>query len=163
MEHADRLVGENMRSVKDLHSYLSAAGLTIQELPINTSTAPLAAEALHTPVGTIVKSLLFYAGEEPLLVLVSGDRKVNRVRLASERDVARVRLASPEEVVAVTGFAVGGVAPVGHLRPIPTVIDRRLLDHETVYAADGSEHAIFALPSSRLLELTHGEFTDATE
>ncbi len=49
------------------------------------------------------------------------------------------------------------------LCPITTLIDRRLLDHEMVYAAAGSAHAIFAVPSSRLVELTHGEFTDATE
>ncbi|MDQ2745171.1 MAG: YbaK/EbsC family protein [Chloroflexota bacterium] len=152
-----------MGSVEDLHAYLSAAGLAIQQLPDNTSTAPLAAQALHTAVGTIVKSLLFYADDEPLLVLVAGDRKVNRARLASERNVARVRLASPEEVIAATGYAVGGVPPVAHLGPITTLIDRRLLDHETVYAAAGSAHVIFAVPSSRLVELTHGEFTDATE
>lgn len=152
-----------MRSVEDVQSYLSAAGLTILELPDNTGTAALAAKALHTAVGTIVKSLLFYADEEPLLVLVAGDRMVNRARLASERNVARVRLASPEEVIATTGYGVGGVPPVAHLRPITTLIDRRLLDHETVYAAAGNAHAISALPSSRLVELTHGEFTDATE
>jgi Cys-tRNA(Pro) deacylase len=130
------------------------------ELAADTSTAALAAQALGTTVPAIVKSLLFLADSEPVLVLASGDRKVNARALSRELGVKKVRMATPEECVVLAGYAVGGVPPVAHRRPLRTLFDRHLLDHETVYAAAGAQNAIFAIAPTHLLNLTGAEITD---
>jgi Cys-tRNA(Pro) deacylase len=150
-------------SVDDVRAYLRPHRIDVLEIPADTSTAALAAEALGTTVDTIVKSLVFWAGDEPILVLVAGNRKLNARRLARDLGLDKVRLARPEEVVAVAGYPVGGVPPVAHRRRLRTLIDRHLLEPATVYAAAGSSNAIFPISPQRLLELTAGELTDAAE
>lgn len=144
-----------------MRRYLQARGIEVQELPDDTSTAELAALALRTTVGTIVKSLLFLADGKPTLVLVAGDGKLNTRRLARELGVAKVRLATADEVREMTGYPVGGVPPVAHRKPLPVLVDRRLLEHDEVFAAAGSGHAVFACAPRRLVELTGGRVTDA--
>ncbi len=150
-------------SVADVRTWLAAHGIAVVELPADTSTAVLAADALGTTVATIVKSLLFLAGGEPLLVLAAGDRKVNARRLARELGVGKVRLAGPEDVIALTGYVVGGVPPVAHRAPLRTLIDRSLLAHPTIYAAAGASNAVFPITPDRLLEITGGELIDALD
>jgi prolyl-tRNA editing enzyme YbaK/EbsC (Cys-tRNA(Pro) deacylase) len=141
---------------------LEPEGIEVVELPADTSTAVLAAQALGTTVPAIVKSLLFLAGGEPLLVLASGDRRVDGRALARELGVKKVRMATPEECITLAGYAVGGVPPVAHRQPLRTLFDRHLLEHETVYAAAGAYNAVFAITPSQLQELTGAEITDAT-
>ena len=164
----DRLSVSNVRAELDQH------GLTVEELPADTSTAFLAAQSLDTTVDTIVKSLLFIAenpGEvggqsgasEPVLVLAPGDRKVGNQRLAKVLGVTRVRLGRPDETLAITGYEVGGVPPLAHRRRLRTLLDRNLLQHKMVYAAAGSRNAIFRAGPHRLVELTGAEVVDVTE
>jgi prolyl-tRNA editing enzyme YbaK/EbsC (Cys-tRNA(Pro) deacylase) len=150
-------------SVTDVRAHLAPHGIAVQELPVDTSTAPLAAQALGTTVGTIVKSLLFLADGAPVLILAAGDRKVNTRRLARDLQAEMVRLAKPDEVIALSGYAVGGVPPIAHRTRLPTLVDRHLLDHATVYAAAGATNAIFPIAPQRLLELTGGRVTDAVD
>jgi Cys-tRNA(Pro) deacylase len=150
-------------SVDDVRAVLAPFGLNVDILPDDTSTAPLAAAALGTTVGTIVKSLMFDAAGEPILVLVAGDRRADARRLARELSVPKVRLAKPEDVIAVAGYAVGGVPPVGHRRPLRTLLDRALLQYDEVYAAAGAYNAIFRISPDRLREITSAEMTDATD
>src|SRR5437868_13738406 len=82
---------------------LAPQGLSVRELPHNTSTAVLAAQALGTTVASIVKSLVFMADGEPVLLLVSGDRTVDRETLAAELGATSVRLDRPKEVLAIAG------------------------------------------------------------
>jgi prolyl-tRNA editing enzyme YbaK/EbsC (Cys-tRNA(Pro) deacylase) len=156
-------LSECERTVEDVQQVLRAHNIQVEELPADTSTAAAAAAALGTSVGSIVKSLLFLADDEPVLVLVAGDRKLNRARLAVELGARQVRLARPEEVIEVTGYRIGGVPPVAHRRPINTLVDRNLLAPATVYAAAGASNAIFPIAASELLDLTGGQITDATE
>ncbi len=98
----------------------------------------------------------------PVLVLAPGDRSVDDRRLARRYGVTRkkVRLASAEETMAATGYAPGGVPPVGLVRPLPVLVDASLGRFETVYAAAGSSHAIFPIAYARLVEITGGEVLD---
>jgi Cys-tRNA(Pro) deacylase len=149
-------------TVDHIRVALAPYGLTVRELFDDTSTAVLAAEALDTSVGSIVKSLLFDAGEESVLLLVAGDRKVDARALGRELGVSKVRLAKPDAVIAITGYAVGGVPPVGHKTRLRTLLDRALLEYDTVYAAAGTPNAIFAVQPERLRDITGAEITDAT-
>jgi prolyl-tRNA editing enzyme YbaK/EbsC (Cys-tRNA(Pro) deacylase) len=153
---------EEPLGVADVRRRLESEGIEVVELPADTSTAVLAAQALGTSVPAIVKSLLFLAAGEPVLVLASGDRRVDGRVLARELGVKKVRMATPEECIAVAGYAVGGVPPVGHRRPLRTLFDPSLPQHEVVYAAAGAYNAVFAVAPARLQELTGAEITDAT-
>jgi prolyl-tRNA editing enzyme YbaK/EbsC (Cys-tRNA(Pro) deacylase) len=150
------------RSVDTVRAFVAPLGLEVRELSADTRTAALAAAALGTEVSAIVKSLVFWAGTEPLLVLVAGDRKVDRTRLAGELEVERVRLAPPDDVFNLTGYTVGGVPPMAHRTAMRTLLDRTLLGRPLVYAAAGAGNAIFAVSPQRLQELCKAEITDAT-
>lgn len=127
---------------------LREAGLDVEvrELADSTRTAAEAAAAVGCEVGQIVKSLVFVAGELPLLVLCAGDRRVDLGRLGPD-----VRAARAEEVRAATGFAIGGVPPLGHDRPLRTVVDSSLQRFETVWCAAGTPHAVFCARLDELL------------
>lgn len=149
--------------VADVRAFLQPLGVEIRELSTDTSTALLAAQALGTSVASIVKSLLFVANESPILVLVAGDRKVNVRRLESILGVGKARLATPDEVIGATGFAVGGVPPVAHATTLRVLMDRYLLDHETVYAAAGAQNAIFAITPGRLVAIAGAQVADVAD
>jgi prolyl-tRNA editing enzyme YbaK/EbsC (Cys-tRNA(Pro) deacylase) len=137
---------------------LRAAGLTatVRELPDSTRTAADAAAALGCPVGAIASSLLFLADEAPVLVMTSGRHRVDTGLLAGQIGAAQVAMATPKQVRAVTGQAIGGVAPVGHPAPVRTVIDQALRDYATIWAAAGTPHTVVPLTFTELVTLTGG-------
>jgi len=145
---------------------LDALGLEIrvQRFDRSTGTAEQAAEAVGCELGAIVKSLCFVVNGRPTLVLAAGDRRVDAKALRRIYDLSKrkVKIAHPEDVLAWTGYAVGGVPPVGHPRPLPTLIDRSLARFETVYAAAGSANALFPIPYATLVRATGGEVHDLT-
>lgn len=154
-----------MEPVDRVRKALAAAGLNaelVRELPADTSTAETAARAVNAPQGSIVKSLIFLADGAPLLVLVSGDQRADVKRLRAELGLSkrRLRIARPAEVLALTGFEVGGVPPVGHSAPLRTLIDCTLSRFDTVWAAAGSAHAVFPIAYDRLVGITGGEVMD---
>jgi prolyl-tRNA editing enzyme YbaK/EbsC (Cys-tRNA(Pro) deacylase) len=128
---------------------LRAAGVAaeIREVPAGTRTAPEAAAAVGCEVGQICKSLVFRVGDEPLLVLASGTNRVDESRFGAVMADARF-------VRDQTGFAIGGVPPVGHARPIDTVVDADLLRYEVVWAAAGTPRAVFAIAPERLVAVS---------
>jgi prolyl-tRNA editing enzyme YbaK/EbsC (Cys-tRNA(Pro) deacylase) len=131
-----------------LQQRLHQAGLEVEvrELSESTRTAQDAAAAVGVEVGQIVKSLVFVDGEDPLLCLCAGDRRVDTARLGD-----RVRQARPDEVREATGFAIGGVPPLGHDRPIRTVVDASLRRFDTVWCAGGTANAVFPVAVEQLL------------
>ena len=143
---------------------LDALGLDIkvQAFAEPTSTAPEAAAAIGCELGAIVKSLCFLVDDRPVLVLAAGDRRVDSKALRQIYGVSKrkVKIADPETVERVTGFAVGGVPPLGHPQPLTTLIDRSLSRYETVYAAAGSSNTIFPIPYETMVEVTGGEVHD---
>jgi Cys-tRNA(Pro) deacylase len=149
--------------VADVRAFLTPHGVEVLELPDDAGTAVLAAQALNTSVDTIVKSLLFFADEAPILVLAPGDLQVSTTRLAGRVQAERVRLARPKEVLQVTGYAVGGVPPVAHAHTVPIVIDRHLLAHPVIFAAAGDRQAVFPVEPQKLVELTGATPVDIAE
>jgi prolyl-tRNA editing enzyme YbaK/EbsC (Cys-tRNA(Pro) deacylase) len=150
--------------VDRLQAALDALGLDIQvqRFDRSTGTAPEAAAAVGCELGAIVKSLCFLIDGQPVLVLVAGDRRADSKALRRIYGVSKrgVRIADPQTVEAETGFSVGGVPPLGHLRPLPTLVDRSLSRFETVYAAAGSADSIFPIPYRTLVEVTQGQVHD---
>jgi prolyl-tRNA editing enzyme YbaK/EbsC (Cys-tRNA(Pro) deacylase) len=118
----------------------------IRELSDSTRTAQEAADAVGAELGQIVKSLVFMDGEGALLCLCAGDRRVDTAKLGDE-----VRQAKADEVRESTGFAVGGVPPLGHDRPVRTVVDDSLRRFETVWCAGGTPHAVFPVATAELI------------
>lgn len=125
----------------------------------STRTAEEAAAAIGTSVGRIVKSLVFLADEEPVLVLASGANRVDTARLGAALG-RTVRRAEPERVQRETGFAVGGVPPVGHRRPLATYVDADLMQFDEVWAAAGTANSVFPISPRRLVEVTGGVVLD---
>ena len=148
-------------SVRRVADALAAAGVqtTVIEFAESTRTAEQAAAAVGTTVGRIVKSLVFMAGQEPILALVSGANRLDMERLAAHLG-RPVRRASADEVREATGFGIGGVPPVGHTRPLTVFIDRDLVAYDVVYAAAGTSHAVFPITPADLQRVTGGVVVD---
>jgi prolyl-tRNA editing enzyme YbaK/EbsC (Cys-tRNA(Pro) deacylase) len=141
---------------------LRAGGATgaVRLLEDSTRTAPEAAAALGVPVGAIVKSLVFVADGEPVLVLASGDHQVATAKVAAALDVTKVKRADADTVRAATGFPIGGVAPLAHPQPLRTVIDRHLATYDVLWAAAGTPHSVFPTTYDELVRLTGGAPAD---
>jgi prolyl-tRNA editing enzyme YbaK/EbsC (Cys-tRNA(Pro) deacylase) len=150
-------------SAQKVQDALSALGLTLQvvELPGSTRTAAEAAQAVGCQVAQIVKSLVFKAkrSERPILVIASGVNRVDEKKIEAligeplgkaDADFVRQR----------TGFAIGGVPPVGHAERLMTFIDADLLAYERVWAAAGTPHAVFELNPADLARITGGQVID---
>ncbi|MEP7358728.1 MAG: YbaK/EbsC family protein [Anaerolineales bacterium] len=146
-------------SAQRVQSALAALGFTLAvvELPQSTRTSAEAAAAVGTQVSQIVKSLIFRATEtgRAIMVLASGSNRVDEAAVSAllGEPIAR---ADPEFVRARTGFAIGGVSPVGHLEPPPTFIDEDLLQYDSLWAAAGTPNAVFKLTPDDLVRLTGG-------
>ncbi len=159
-----------MKSIDRVRTALVAAGVgdVIIELPESARTAQMAADALSkhlnmpVPVGAIVKSLVFLADGRPVLVLVAGDRRGDAEKLKAATGASEIKMAGGEAVRAATGFAIGGVPPVGHRDGLPVLVDRSLSRFEMVYAAAGHPNAVFPIPFARLVEAAQGRLADVT-
>jgi prolyl-tRNA editing enzyme YbaK/EbsC (Cys-tRNA(Pro) deacylase) len=131
----------------------------VLELPDSTRTARDAAQAIGCEVGQIAKSLVFrfLASEMPLLVIASGAIRVN-VDLVGHRLGGAIVMADADYVRASTGFAIGGVPPLGHTTPIRTkIIDQEIMQYQEIWAAAGTPHAVFRLTPDDLIRITKGE------
>lgn len=148
-------------SAQKVADALAARGVETEviEFPESTRTAEEAATAVGTTPARIVKSLVFMAEDEPVLALVSGANRLDMARLAA-RLGRPVRRASADEVRAATGFAIGGVPPLGHAQPLTVFIDRDLTAFETVYAAAGTPNTVFPIAPRDLERVTGGEVLD---
>jgi prolyl-tRNA editing enzyme YbaK/EbsC (Cys-tRNA(Pro) deacylase) len=135
----------------------------VVELPDSTRTAADAAAAVGCSVQQIVKSLVFRAESGmPVLVLASGTNRVDVALVSSHLGVSLGK-AHPDFVRSVTGFAIGGVPPVGHAQPLMTFIDQDLLALETLWAAGGTPHAVFSLTPQQLVHATGGRVVPVAE
>lgn len=124
-------------------------------LPDSAKTAKEAAEAIRCTIEQIAKSIVFLGKgtKKPYLVIASGPNRINEETIAKEVNEP-IQMASAKEVKEVTGFVIGGVAPIGHLKPLATFIDEDLLTHEKVWAAAGHPKAVFQLTPDDLQKLT---------
>ena len=147
-------------SVKKVQQTLKSLGFSdeIVVFPDSTRTAIEAAQAVGCSVGQIVKSLVFRGAlsHKPVLALVSGANRVNEKRLGLLVG-EEIEKADADFVRQYTGFAVGGVPPVGHIERLATFIDRDLLQYDEIWAAAGSPHAVFRLTPGDLQRMASGE------
>lgn len=138
-----------------------AAGLQVTpyRFPEGTRTAEQAASAVGVDVARIVKSLVFDLDGEAVLALVGGADRLDEKRLASAAGAAKVQRPDADRVRAATGFAIGGVAPIGHDHALRVFMDPALLEHATVWAAAGTGQDVFEAEPSRLAEVSGAEVT----
>jgi prolyl-tRNA editing enzyme YbaK/EbsC (Cys-tRNA(Pro) deacylase) len=147
-------------SAQKVQEALTARGFANQvvELPSSTRTAAEAAAAVGCEVGQIVKSLVFRGRESgrAVLVVASGSHRVDEDALRAVLG-EEIEKASADFVREQTGFAIGGVPPLGHAREITTVVDEELLRHERIWAAAGHPQAVFPLTPAELVAMTGGK------
>ena len=137
-----------LRAIPDL-----GLEVEVREMSDTTHTAVEAAAAVGAPVEAIVKSLLFLADGEPVLVLASGPNRVDTALLEAVLG-SSVAMADAKTVKRVTGYSIGGVPPVGHPERLRTIMDETLLTLDEVWAAAGSAKAVFPIAPARLAELS---------
>ncbi len=152
-------------SAQKVQQALAALGFSLQvvELPDSTRTAVEAAQAVGCQLGQIVKSLVFKAKrtERPVLVIASGSNRVNEK--AIEALIGEpLGKADADYVRQRTGFAIGGVPPVGHAERLITFIDEDLLQYAEIWAAAGTPNAVFRLAPSDLVRMTGGPVVKIT-
>ncbi|TNF63902.1 MAG: YbaK/EbsC family protein [Rhodobacteraceae bacterium] len=152
------------KSLKRVRTALEAAGVTaeIRETPL-ARTAADAAGAVGCGVDQIAKSIIFRGAQSgaAILFLTAGGNRVDPARAEAAAGEALAR-ADADLVRAQTGFAIGGVAPVGHLNPIRAFLDPRLLDFDLVWAAAGTPHHVFGIEPQRLVAICDAQVVDFT-
>ncbi len=143
----------------------AAAGVTIRihRSPAGTRTAADAAQALGCTVAEIVKSLVFVADGAAVVALVSGSNRLDATRLADALGAAEVRRATADEAREATGYAIGGVPPFGHARPLRVLVDRDLAVFDVVHAAAGLPDATFPIAPADLVRVSGGRVVDLAE
>lgn len=145
------------RSAKKVADAAKDLGLAVSvvEMPDSTRTAEEAAAACGCTVGQIVKSLIFRGKttEKPYLLLVSGDNRVDEKGVAAHLG-EKLKRPDADDVRALTGYAIGGIPPLGHDTPLATYLDEDLLAFETVWAAAGTPRCVFSVAPKALAEAT---------
>jgi Cys-tRNA(Pro) deacylase len=151
-------LSEAARRVADA---LVAAGVEAQVRTYaeSTRTAEEAAAAVGADVGQIVKSLVFQADGRPILALVSGANRLDTAKLAQIAE-AKISRADADTVRSATGYAIGGVPPVGLATPLPVYCDRDLLQYAEVWAAAGTPNTVFSIAPDTLARITAAEIVD---
>ncbi|MDC0708191.1 YbaK/EbsC family protein [Stigmatella sp. ncwal1] len=130
-----------------------------QEMP----TVPLAAAALGVSPGQIVKSILFEGKKDRgviVLAIAPGDVRVSAGKVGAAAGVSQLKLASPDTVLRATGYAVGGVPPVGHATQVSVVVDSRVLTHPFVFGGGGDEHHMLRIVPQDIVRLTAARVAD---
>ena len=130
--------------------------ISVESFPEGTRTAVEAAAAIVCEVDQIVKSLVFVAGEAPVIALVSGADRVDVDKLGDLVGADAVRRAAGDEARDATGFTIGGIPPFGHARPLTVLVDRGLMGHEVLWAAAGRPDAVFSIRPDDLVRASGG-------
>ena len=146
-------------NVARVRAYAAERGVPIEirRFPASTRTAQDAAREIGVSVGEIVKSLVFVAGDRPLVVLCCGDRRVSEERLREAIGVAAVRRTTADEAKRFTGYAIGGVPPFAHETSYETLIDQDMSRFEKVWAAAGLPDAVFEISVADLRRLANAK------
>jgi len=153
---------EPVKRVQELISQFDPK-LKVLVLDTTARTAKDAAVSLSCKVGAIVKSLVFRADDTFLICLVAGDKRCSLNKLKKVVTKKDVCMANAEEVKINTGFSIGGVAPIAHLKKLNILIDQSLGRFESVFAAAGHPNTIFKIKYNQLVQLTKGEIKEIIE
>ena len=155
----------NKEPVKRVQELISKFDSKLKVIVLNTTarTAKDAATSLKCEVGAIVKSLLFKADDTFLICLIAGDKRCSLNKLKKIIDKKDVCMANADEVKTNTGFSIGGVAPIAHLKKLNILIDQSLSRFQNVFAAAGHPNSIFKIEYNKLVQMTKGEVKEITE
>jgi len=155
----------NKEPVKRVQEFIAQFDSKLKVLSLDTTarTAKDAAESLGCEVGAIVKSLVFRADDTFLICLVAGDKRCSLNKLKKVIIKKDVCMANADEVKVNTGFSIGGVAPIAHLKKLNILIDQSLGRFESVFAAAGHPNSIFKIKYEQLVQMTKGEVKEITE
>ena len=148
----------------DLTAFIQQHNLDAEILHLDspTPTVETAAQAVGVVPYQIVKSILFTIRDQPVMAISCGLYLVDRRVIGKRYGVGRkvVKMGTPETVLSFTGYPVGGVPPFGHLQAIPTLLDQKVLRHETVYAGGGEHNVLMRLRSADILQVTQADVLD---
>ena len=152
-------------TIKRVQEFIAQFDPKLKVLLLDTTarTAKDAAESLDCEVGAIVKSLVFRADDTFLICLVSGDKRCSLNKLKKIIRKKDVCMANADEVKSNTGFSIGGVAPIAHLKKLNILIDQSLGRFQSVFAAAGHPNSIFKIEYNRLVQMTKGEEKEIAE
>ena len=153
---------EPVKRVKDFLNKFNSE-LSITTLDTSAKTALEAASSLGCNIGAIVKSLLFRTDKKFLLCLVAGDKRASLIKIKKILNTKDASMASAEEVKSITGFTIGGVAPIGHLNKLDVFIDNSLDKFEDLYAAAGHPNCVFKISFKNLQKITNGSIKEIIE
>ena len=155
----------NKQTVKRVQEFIAKFDpkLKVLQLDNTARTAKDAAESLGCEVGAIVKSLVFRADDTFLICLVAGDKRCSLNKLKKVISKKNVCMANADEVKTNTGFSIGGVAPIAHLKKLNILIDQSLGRFQSVFAAAGHPNSIFKIEYNKLVQMTKGEVKEITE
>jgi len=151
--------------VKRVHEFITKFDPNLKVLVLDTTarTAKDAATLLKCEVGAIVKSLLFRADETFLICLIAGDKRCSLNKLKKIVEKKDVCMANANEVKSITGFSIGGVAPIAHSSQLNILIDQSLGRFQNVFAAAGHPNSIFKINFDQLVQMTKGEVKEIIE
>ena len=151
--------------VKRVQDFITQFDHKLKVLVLDTTarTAKDAAESLGCEVGAIVKSLVFRADDHFLICLVAGDKRCSLNKLKKVINKKDVCMANADEVKTNTGFSIGGVAPIAHLKQLNILIDKSLSRFQNVFAAAGHPNSIFKIEYSQLVQMAKGEVKEIAE
>jgi len=155
----------NKEPVKRVQEFIAQFDPKLKVLSLDTTarTAKDAAQSLGCEIGAIVKSLVFRADDTFLICLVAGDKRCSLNKLKKVISKKDVCMANADEVKSNTGFSIGGVAPIAHLKKLNILIDQSLGRFESVFAAAGHPNSIFKIKYNQLVQLTKGEVKEIIE
>ena len=151
--------------VKKVKEFITKFDPNLNVIVLDTTarTAKDAASSLKCEVGAIVKSLLFKAENSFLICLIAGDRKCSLNKLKKILQKKDVSMANAEEVKVNTGFSIGGVAPVAHIKKLDVLVDKSLNRFQYLFAAAGHPNCVFKITYDDLIKLTNGSEKDISE
>ena len=149
----------NKEPVKRVQEFIAQFDPKLKVLALDTTarTAKDAAKSLGCETGAIVKSLVFRADDTFLICLVAGDKRCSLNKLKKVINKKDVCMANADEVKTNTGFSIGGVAPIAHLKQLNILIDKSLSRFQNVFAAAGHPNSIFKIEYYQLVQMTKGE------
>ena len=155
----------NKEAVKRVQKFITLFDPNIKVLLLNSSarTAKDAAKSLNCEVGAIVKSLVFRANNSFLICLVAGDKRCSLNKLKKILSKKDVSMANADEVKTNTGFSIGGVAPIAHIKKLDILIDKSLSKFEYIFAAAGHPHCVFKITYEQLIKITNGSEKELSE
>ena len=155
----------NKEPVNRVQKFLSKFDTKLKVIILDSTarTAKDAASSLKCEVGAIVKSLLFKANGIFLICLIAGDRRCSLNKLKKILEKKDVSMANADEVKFNTGFSIGGVAPVAHIKKLEILIDKSLSRFNHVFGAAGHPNCVFKINYTQLIDITNGSEKEISE